>query len=159
MKPKCLSNFREARACIAYKRKKFVNERRICSFIRCSLVNKSGVYVLELRKIWFIDEKANDECMAEFRFCREDIYELAVQLTDEITTYNDLVVALCLYLKSYAYPCKYGDLVFHFAKPILELSIITNHMMEWFAVGGTTCLQDTITIYSPFTSFSSMPTP
>ena len=30
---------------------------------------------------------------------------------------------------------------------------------KWFTVGGTTCLQDTITICSPFTSFSSMPTP
>ena len=44
------------------------------------------------------------------RFYREDIYELAeqMQLPDETTTYNGLVVALvhalCLYLKRYSYP-------------------------------------------------------
>ena len=83
-----------------------------------------------------LDEKTNDECTAEFRFHRENIYEFAeqMQLPNEITTYNGLVVgsvpALCMYLKRYSYPCRYGDLVFHFARPIPEPSIITNHMME-----------------------------
>ena len=42
-----------------------------------------------------LDEKTNDECKAEFRFDRKDIYKLAeqLQLPDEITTYNGLVVA------------------------------------------------------------------
>ena len=57
-----------------------------------------------------------------------------MQLPDETTTYNGLVVALvyalCLYLKRYSYPWRYGDFVFHFAWPIPELSMITNHMME-----------------------------
>ena len=74
--------------------------------------------------------------MAEFRFYREGIYGLVekIQLPDEITTSNGLVVAsvpaLWLYLKRYSYLCGYGDLVFHFARPIPELSIITNHMVE-----------------------------
>ena len=46
-----------------------------------------------------LDQKTNDNnCKAEFRFYREDIYKLAeqLQLPDEITTYNGLVVALVL---------------------------------------------------------------
>ena len=83
-----------------------------------------------------LDEKTNDEWKAEFRFYREDIYKLAelLQLPDEITTYNGLVAAsvpaLCMYLEHYAYPCRYGDLLYHFARPGPELSIITNHMMD-----------------------------
>ena len=83
-----------------------------------------------------MDEKSDDECKAEFRFFREDIYKLAeqLQLPDEITTYNGLVVAsvpaLCMYLKRFAYPCRYGDLVYHFARPVPEISIITNHIMD-----------------------------
>ena len=53
-----------------------------------------------------LDQKTNDNnCKAEFRFYREDIYKLAeqLQLPDEITTYNGLVVAsvpaFCMYLK------------------------------------------------------------
>ena len=69
--------------------------------------------------------------MDDFGFYTEGIYELSEQMQqpDEIITSNGLVVAsvpvLRLYLKHYAYPCKYGDLVSHFARPIPELSIIT----------------------------------
>ena len=35
-----------------------------------------------------------------------------------------------MYLKRYAYPCRYGDLLYHFSRPVPELSIITNHMMD-----------------------------
>ena len=82
-----------------------------------------------------LDGKTNDESTAELSFYREDTYELADQmkLPDEITTNDSLVVAsvpaLCLYLKWYSHPCRYRDLVFHFASPIPELSIITKHMI------------------------------
>lgn len=33
-----------------------------------------------------------------------------------------------MYLKRFAYPCRYGDLVYHFARPVPEISIITNHI-------------------------------
>ena len=35
-----------------------------------------------------------------------------------------------MYLKRFAYPCRYGDLVHHFARPVPEISVITNHMMD-----------------------------
>ena len=75
-----------------------------------------------------LDEKTNDECKAEFRFYREDIYKLAeeLQLPDEIITYKGLVIdsvpALCMYFKRYAYPCRYGDLLYHFPRPVPDLS-------------------------------------
>ena len=54
----------------------------------------------------------------------------------EINTYNGLAVAtvpaLCMYLKRYAYPCRYGDLVYHFARLVPEISIINNHIMDLF---------------------------
>ena len=52
-----------------------------------------------------------------------------------MTTYNGLKVAavpaLSMFLKRFAYPCRYGDMVCHFARPVPELSIITNFMMDW----------------------------
>ena len=53
-----------------------------------------------------------------------------MQLPDEITTYSGLVVASVPACKRYSYPCRYGDLASHFASPIPELSIITNHVVE-----------------------------
>ena len=83
-----------------------------------------------------LDELGNDQCKAEFRFYKNDIFKLAeyLQLPDEIVTYNGLVVgsipALCIYLKRFTYPYRYGDMVSHFARPVPELCIITNHMID-----------------------------
>ena len=82
----------------------------------------------ETMKGLILDEKTNNECKAEFRFYREDVYKLAeqLQLPDEIIFYNGLVVAsvpsLCMYLKRYPHPCRYGDLLYHFPRPVPELS-------------------------------------
>ena len=35
-----------------------------------------------------------------------------------------------MHLKRFAYPCRYGDLVYHFAGPVPEISIITNHIID-----------------------------
>lgn len=76
------------------------------------------------------------ECKAEFRFFRNDIYSLAdaLCLPPTIVTYNGLVVqsipALCIFLKRFAYPCRYGDMICRFARPVPQLSIITNHMVD-----------------------------
>ena len=51
--------------------------------IGCSQVNKSRVFKLN-NETFDLVEKTNNECMAEFRFYNEDIYELAehMQLPD-----------------------------------------------------------------------------
>ena len=131
-----MSNFREIRACIAYAYgNRFINEQEfVLLYDAYKSTNPDFPYWNYER--FDLDEKTNDECKAEFRFDRKDIYKLAeqLQLPDEITTYNGLVVAsvpaLCMYLKRFAHPCRYGDLVCHFARPVPELSIITNHMMD-----------------------------
>ena len=82
-------------------------------------------------------ELTNAECNAEFRFYKHDIYKLAdaLQLPDEFVTYNGLIVesipALCICLKRVSYPCCYSDMVFHFARPVPEICIITYHMIDW----------------------------
>ena len=77
--------------------------------------------------------------MAEFRFYKEDIHELTdqMQLLDEITSYN------CLSQLRYLHYALSKALF----KPIPELFIRTNHIMEM--IGGTFCSQDTISLLSP----------
>ena len=76
------------------------------------------------------------ECKVEFRFLRNDIYSLAdaLRLPPTIVTYNGLVVqsiqALCIFLKRFTYPCRYGDMISSFARSVPQLSIITNHMVD-----------------------------
>ena len=118
-------------------RNKFINEQEF-ALLYDAHKSKNPEFPYWNCERFHLDEKTEEECTAEFRFYPngEDIYELVdqVRLADEITTYNGLVVAsvfaLCLYLKRYSNPCRYGDLVFHFARPIPELFIITNHIVE-----------------------------
>ena len=74
-----------------------------------------------------LDLLSYDECKSEFRFYKRDVYLLAevLQISDQIQCYNRLVVygieALCIFLKRFAYPCRYSDMLPRFARhPRLE---------------------------------------
>ena len=60
---------------------------------------------------------SDDECQAEFRFYKNDVYDLMAVLgfPETFTCYNGLTVdgtqALCIFLKRFAYPCRYLDMI------------------------------------------------
>ena len=73
-----------------------------------------------------------DECKAEFCVNRSGMYTLveAAVFPAAFRCYNGVVVdsvdALCICLRRLAYPCRYGDLIHCFARPIPQLSMIAN---------------------------------
>ena len=81
-----------------------------------------------------LDNMTDDECKTEFRFFRNDIYNLinVLRVPAELTCYNglkvDAVEAMCIFLKRFAYPCRYADLIPRFAKPEPQLCMIANQM-------------------------------
>ena len=83
-----------------------------------------------------LDKLSDEESKAEFRFYKSDIFELAdiLRLPDQITFYNGIVVesipAFCILLKRLACLCRYSDLIPRFARPVPQLSIISNHMID-----------------------------
>ena len=79
------------------------------------------------------DSLSDEECKAEFRFYRNDIYQMLdiLQLHDEIICYNvDSYEALCIMLKRFEYPCRYLDLMPRFAKPVPQLCMVSNHVIN-----------------------------
>ena len=62
-----------------------------------------------------LDKLSDDEFLVEFRFLKNDVYQLAepLGLLEEIKCYNGVKVdgmkALCIYFKRFAYPCRYSD--------------------------------------------------
>ena len=62
-----------------------------------------------------LDKLSDDECLVEFRFLKNDVYQLAetLCLPGEIKCYNGVKVegmeAVCL--KRFAYPCRYSDIM------------------------------------------------
>ena len=133
-----MPNFRENRECVAYAhRKGFINDRQFLLLYDAN-TSKNPDFPYWKNDRFDLDEHGNDQCKAEFRFYKNDIFKLPeyLQLPDEIVTYNGLVVgsipALCIYLKRFTYPCRYGrDIVAPFARPVPELCTITNHTIDW----------------------------
>ena len=84
-----------------------------------------------------LDLLTDDECMSEFRFLKNDVYLLAevLQVPDQVRCYNRVVAdgieALCIFLKRFAYPCRYSDLLPRFARPIPQLCMISNQIMDF----------------------------
>ena len=83
-----------------------------------------------------LEDMRDDECEVEFRFKKDDIYSLVhtFGLPEVYRCYNGLVVdsveALCVCLKRFTYPCRYADLVPRFGRPVPQLCMITNMMVD-----------------------------
>ena len=95
-----------------------------------------------------LDQMTDDECKTEFRFYRNDIYELTevLNLPDRIICYNgvnvDITEALCTFLKRFAYPCRHVDLIPRFARPEPQLCMISNAVMDLIYTGWRHLLLD-----------------
>ena len=79
------------------------------------------------------------ECFTEMTFWKNDIDRLAnaLNMPEEITChfYNDLIVgkieALCVLLKRLSYPCRYSDMIHCFGRPVPQLCMIFNQMVDY----------------------------
>lgn len=84
-----------------------------------------------------LDEIPEPECKAEMRFSKNDIPALAEALELPETfacsqrTVADKLEGLCLLLRRTAYPCRYSDLIPRFGRPVPELSMITNCVIDY----------------------------
>ena len=78
---------------------------------------KSGDFPYWNYEAFELDSMSDDECQAEFRFYKNDVYDLMAVLgfPETFTSYNGLTVdgthALCIFLKRFAYPCRYLDMI------------------------------------------------
>lgn len=82
------------------------------------------------------DQMNESECLAEFRVRKQDITLLANVLQLPVTirchqrTTCDRTEALCMLLKRFTYSCRYSDMIHRFARPVPEISMITNTVMD-----------------------------
>ena len=72
-----------------------------------------------------LDPWSEDECKSELRFLAGDIKNLVknlLQLPDVFKCNSravfDSVEAFCIFLKRFAYPCRYQDIIYRFARPV-----------------------------------------
>ena len=83
-----------------------------------------------------LENISDAECTAEFRFLKSDVYKLAevLQIPPLIKCYNrsvfDSLECFCVFLKRFAYPCRYGDMVPRFGRPVVELCLMLNATLD-----------------------------
>ena len=75
------------------------------------------------------------ECLAEFRLRKRDIpIPYVMRLPDSYRcdqgTVCDGIEGLCLLLRRLAYPCRYSDLIHRFGRPVPEICMITDYVLE-----------------------------
>ena len=77
------------------------------------------------------------ECEAHFRVAKDDIPMLlnALRIPASFKCPQGTVCSglegLCLLLKRLAYPCRYFDLISTFGRPVPELCMIANTVLDW----------------------------
>ena len=117
--------------------------------------SKNPVIPYWLYSPFVLEELTDDECVTEFRFLKNDIYRLAsvLHIPDEVICSNGLKVkgieALCVFLKRFAYPCRYSDLFPRFARDIAQICLISNYIMNYVYNQPHTLLHD---LYQPWLS-------
>ena len=103
-----------------------------------------------------LDEMNDDECKAEFRVRKRDLPTLAQALRIPPAFHLsqrsvvDGMEGLCMLLKRLAYPCRYGDLIHRFGRPVPLLSMATNHVLDYiYNTHGHLITQWNHTLLSP----------
>lgn len=77
------------------------------------------------------------ECRSNFRFDKDDIPLLAdaLGLPDQFQCYQRTTArkleGLCILLRRLAFPCRYADMIAMFGRPVAELSMITNEVIDF----------------------------
>ena len=95
-----------------------------------------------------LDLLTNAECKSEFRFYRNDIYRLAevLNIPDEIVCYNwskfNGIEAFCIFLKRFAYPCWYSNIIQRCGRSVLELCLMSNAILNKIFDGHFHLLRD-----------------
>ena len=84
-----------------------------------------------------LDSMENSECLAEFRIAKDhiplltQILQMPATVRCEQRTVCDGTEALCMLLYRLAYPCRYSSMIPRFGRPVPELCMITNTVLDF----------------------------
>ena len=88
-------------------------------------------------EVFHLESMNESECKAEFRFEKEDIVPLldVLALPDKFVCNQgskcSALEGLCILLKRLTYPCRYSDMMHRFQRPVPELSMIVNTVLDY----------------------------
>ena len=99
--------------------------------------SKKPEFSYEKYERFSIERIEEPECMSEFRVEKKDLPQLAdaLRLPDTFhcnqRTTADKSEGLCILLRRMSFPCRYSDMLARFGRPVPELSMISNTVMNY----------------------------
>ena len=84
-----------------------------------------------------LEAMREDECKVDFCFDKQDLYRLgaALNLPEIFKCQNGVLVgsteSMCICLRRFAYTCRYADLVPRFGRPVSQLCMVTNIVINF----------------------------
>lgn len=84
-----------------------------------------------------LEDMEEPECKSEFRINKHDIYILSdvLGLPENFIcpqrTVAQSIEGLCMLLKRMSFPCRYSDMIYRFGRPVPELSMVTNQVVDY----------------------------
>ena len=132
-----MCSFRQAReaAILAYDSSFIDEDEFVLLYDMCHSKNPELPY--QNYESFELDNIDEAECEVQFRFKKHEVPVLARAMgvpgrfTCPQGTICDGMEALCILLRRFCYPCRYSDLVSMFGRPIPELSMITNQVVDF----------------------------
>ena len=132
-----MPSFQELRdmAVISYSRGHI--SREACLVLLDEYSSKNPDFSYDVNDRFELDNIGETECKYNFRVEKGDIPVLVdiLNLPDVFRcsqrTVSDKTEALCMLLKRAAYPCRYNDMIPYFGRPVPEISMITNTVIDY----------------------------
>ena len=118
--------------------------------------SKNPVFPYEIYERFDLANVDEAECKAEFRVEKSDLPQLADALRIpqifkcDQRSECDGMEGLCMLLRRLAYPCRYSDLIARFGRPVPEICMMTNKVLNFiFENHGHRITQWNNTILNP----------
>jgi hypothetical protein len=130
-----MCSFRQAReaAILAYDSSFIDEDEFVLLYDMCHSKNPELPY--QNYESFELDNIDEAECEVQFCFKKHEVLARAMGVPGRFTcpqgTICDGMEALCMLLRRFCYPCRYSDLVSMFGRPVPELSMITNQVVDF----------------------------
>ena len=94
-------------------------------------MSKNPLFLYDSYEEFSLDNFSKEKCIAEFRVEKNDLPVLADALFSIARRGLCLKEGSCILFKRLAYPCCYSDMIPRFGRPVPEISMMTNVVLDW----------------------------
>ena len=94
-------------------------------------MSKNPLFLYDNYEEFSLDNFSKEKCITEFRVEKNDLPVLADALFSIVRRGLCLKEGLCILFKRLAYHCRYNDMIPPFGRPVPEISMMTNVVLDW----------------------------